>query len=85
MKTLFDVHGENRVFIIRVAERCACGRSVPVGAMKDLGAKAFTYGHASAVLMAATCNDDGTVNGMNLHEVARTNAGDRGQPCGDRM
>ena len=26
--------------------------------------------------MAATYNDDGTVNVMNLHEVARTNAGD---------
>ena len=44
--------------------------------MKDLGAKAFSYGYASAVMMAATYNDDGTVNVMNLHEVARTNAGD---------
>ena len=44
--------------------------------MKDLGAKAFSYGYASPVLMAATYNDDGTVNVMNLHEVARTNAGD---------
>ena len=41
--------------------------------MKDLGAKAFSYGYASPVLMAATYNDDGTVNVMNLHEVARTN------------
>jgi hypothetical protein len=38
--------------------------------MKDLGAKAFSYGYASPVLMAATYNDDGTVNVMNLHEVA---------------
>ena len=30
--------------------------------MKDLGAKAFSYGYASPVLMAATYNDDGTVN-----------------------
>ena len=44
--------------------------------MKDLGAKAFSYGYASPVLMAVTYNDDGTVNVMNLHEVARTNAGD---------
>ena len=44
--------------------------------MKDLGARAFSYGYASPVLMAATYNDDGTVNVMNLHEVARTNAGD---------
>ncbi len=44
--------------------------------MKDLGAKAFSYGYASPVLMAATYNDDGTVNVMNLHEVARTNAED---------
>ena len=44
--------------------------------MRDLGAKAFSYGYASPVLMAATYNDDGTVNVMNLHEVARTNAGD---------
>ena len=44
--------------------------------MKDLGAKAFSYGYACPVLMAATYNDDGTVNVMNLHEVARTNAGD---------
>lgn len=44
--------------------------------MKDLGAKAFSYGYASPVLMAATYNDDGTVNVMNLHEVTRTNAGD---------
>ena len=43
--------------------------------MKDLGAKAFSYGYASPVLMAATYNDDGTINVMNLHEVARTNAG----------
>ena len=43
--------------------------------MKDLGAKAFSYGYACPVLMAATYNDDGTVNVMNLHEVARTNAG----------
>ena len=43
--------------------------------MKDLGAKAFSYGYASPVLMAATYNDR-TVNVMNLHEVARTNAGD---------
>ena len=43
--------------------------------MKDLGANAFSYGYASPVLMAATYNDDGTVNVMNLHEVARTNAG----------
>ena len=43
--------------------------------MKDLGAKAFSYGYASPVLMAATYNDDGTVNVMNLHECARTNAG----------
>ena len=28
--------------------------------MKDLGAKAFSYGYASPVLMAATYNDDGT-------------------------
>ena len=40
--------------------------------MKDLGAKAFSYGYASPVLMAATYNDDGTVNVMNLHEVARS-------------
>jgi len=44
--------------------------------MKDLGAKAFSYGYASSVLMAATYNDDGTVNVMNLHEVARTNVGE---------
>ena len=44
--------------------------------MKVLGAKAFSYGYASPVLMAATYNDDGTVNVINLHEVARTNAGD---------
>ena len=44
--------------------------------IKDLGATAFSYGYASPVLMAATYNDDGTVNVMNLHEVARTNAGD---------
>lgn len=44
--------------------------------LKDLGAKAFSYGYASPVLMAATYNDDGTVNVMNLHEVARTNSGD---------
>ena len=44
--------------------------------MRDLGAKAFSYGYASPVLMAATYNDGGTVNVMNLHEVARTNAGD---------
>ena len=44
--------------------------------LKELGAKAFSYGYASPVLMAATYNDDGTVNVMNLHEVARTNAGD---------
>jgi Conserved protein/domain typically associated with flavoprotein oxygenases, DIM6/NTAB family len=44
--------------------------------MKDLGAKAFSYGYASPVLMAATYNDDNTVNVMNLHEVTRTNAGD---------
>ena len=43
--------------------------------MKDLGAKAFSYGYASPVLMAATYNDDGSVNVMNLHEVTRTNAG----------
>ena len=43
--------------------------------MKDVGAKAFSYGYASPVLMAATYNDDGTVNVMNLHECARTNAG----------
>lgn len=46
--------------------------------MKDLGAKAFSYGYASPVLMAATYNDDGTVNVMNLHEVTRTNAGNPG-------
>jgi len=34
--------------------------------MKDLGAKAFSYGYASPVLMAATYNDDDTVNVMNL-------------------
>ena len=44
--------------------------------MKDLGANAFSYGYASPVLMAATYNDDGTVNVMNLHEVTRTYAGD---------
>lgn len=44
--------------------------------MKDLGAKAFSYGYASPALMAATYNDDGSVNVMNLHEAARTNAGD---------
>lgn len=44
--------------------------------MKDLGANAFSYGYAAPVLMAATYNDDGTVNVMNLHEVTRTNAGD---------
>ena len=44
--------------------------------MKDLGANAFSYGYASPVLMAATYNDDGTVNVMNLHEVTRTKAGD---------
>ena len=44
--------------------------------LKELGAKAFSYGYACPVLMAATYNDDGTVNVMNLHEVARTNAGD---------
>ena len=44
--------------------------------LKELGAKAFSYGYASPVLMAATYNEDGTVNVMNLHEVARTNAGD---------
>ena len=44
--------------------------------MKDLGAKAFSYGYACPVLMAATYNDDGTVNVMNLHQVARTDAGD---------
>ncbi len=38
--------------------------------MKDLGASAFSYGYACPVLMAATYNDDGTVNVMNLHEVA---------------
>lgn len=27
----------------------------------DIGAKAFSYGYASSVLMAATDNDDGTV------------------------
>lgn len=43
--------------------------------MRDLGANAFSFGYASPVLMAATYNDDGTVNVMNLHEVARTNAG----------
>ena len=43
--------------------------------LKELGAKAFSYGYACPVLMAATYNDDGTVNVMNLHEVARTNAG----------
>ena len=43
--------------------------------MKDLGANAFSYGYASPVLIAVTYNDDGTVNVMNLHEVARTNAG----------
>ena len=32
--------------------------------MKDLGARAFSYGYASPVLMAATYNDDGTVNVM---------------------
>lgn len=40
--------------------------------MKDLGANAFSYGYASPVLMAATYNDDGTVNVMNLHEVTVT-------------
>ena len=35
--------------------------------MKDLGAKVFSYGYACPVLMAATYNDDGTVNVMNLH------------------
>ena len=29
--------------------------------LNDLGAKAFSYGYASSVLMAATYNDDGTV------------------------
>ena len=38
--------------------------------MKDLGASAFSYGYACPVLMAAPYNDDGTVNVMNLHEVA---------------
>ena len=44
--------------------------------LKELGAKAFSYGYACPVLMAATYNDDGSVNVMNLHEVTRTNAGD---------
>jgi flavin reductase (DIM6/NTAB) family NADH-FMN oxidoreductase RutF len=44
-------------------------------AMKDLGAKAFSYGYACPVLMVGTYNDDGSVNVMNLHECARTNAG----------
>ena len=39
--------------------------------LKDLGAKAFSYGYASPVLMAATYNDDGTINVMNLHEGAQ--------------
>ncbi len=43
--------------------------------MKDLGSRAFSYGYPSPVLMVATYNDDGTVNVMNLHECARTNAG----------
>ena len=30
--------------------------------LKELGAKAFSYGYACPVLMAATYNDDGTVN-----------------------
>lgn len=44
--------------------------------MKELGARAFFYGHPAPVFMVATYNDDETVNVMNLHEVARTNAGD---------
>ena len=44
--------------------------------LKDLGARAFSYGYACPVLMAVTYNDDGTVDVMNLHEVTRTNAGD---------
>ena len=32
------------------------------GMLKELGAKAFSYGYASPVLMATTYNDDGTVN-----------------------
>lgn len=43
--------------------------------MKDLGKNAFSYGYACPVLMVATYNDDNTVNVMNLHECARTNAG----------
>lgn len=44
--------------------------------MKELGPRAFYYGHPAPVCMVATYNDDETVNVMNLHEVARTNAGD---------
>ena len=43
--------------------------------LKDLGKGAFSYGYASPVLMVATYNDDNTVNVMELHECARTNAG----------
>ena len=43
--------------------------------MKDLGAKAFSYGYACPVLMAATYNDDGTVNVMNLHDRLETFSG----------
>lgn len=44
--------------------------------MKNLGPNAFGYGYPAPVLMVGTYNDDGTVNVMNLHECARTNAGD---------
>ena len=37
--------------------------------MKDLGAKAFSYGYASPVLMAATYNDDGSVNVMSVDPI----------------
>ena len=43
--------------------------------LKDLGARAFSYGYPAAVFMVATYNDDETVNVMNLHECTRTNAG----------
>lgn len=52
--------------------------------MVNLGRNAFGYGYPVPVLMAATYNDDGSVNVMNLHEAMRTNAGDLALCIGPR-
>ena len=44
--------------------------------MKYLGRSSLSYGYPMPVLMAATYNEDGSVNVMNLHEATRTVEGD---------